>query len=319
MNKEFKILYGINNNVIDITNICYEKCMNDNIIFIPSCDIKRSKIFTDPSVNILKFISIYRNDIFIKKLEHDHIAFIDLNRNELFIDDFLGHKSIKIKEQLADFKLKKMHKKLILNHGSLNNEYPEQLMSVMFIEGNEKVLEIGSNIGRNTIIISTILNNCNNNDFVTLECSPESCGKLFENQIINNLDFKIEPSALSKRKLVQKFWETIPIEDGDIIPDGYKSVKTISFNELLVKYNINFDTLVLDCEGAFYYILIDMPEILDNINKILVENDYTDIKHKEYVDNILLNKGFICEYSKSLEEWSPLPCVSNFFEAWIKK
>ena len=53
------------------------------------------------------------------------------------------------------------------------------------------------------------------------------------------------------------------------------------------KYNIEFDTLVLDCEGAFYYILMDMPEILDNINLIIMENDYQDYNHKLFIDDVL--------------------------------
>ena len=37
----------------------------------------------------------------------------------------------------------------------------------------------------------------------------------------------------------------------ELLP-GYKPVNTITLEELNNKYNIEFDTLVLDCEGAFY-------------------------------------------------------------------
>ena len=94
---------------------------------------------------------------------------------------------------------------------------------------------------------------------------------------IKNFNFKCENSALSKRKLIQRGWETIP---SDIIIDGFKEVKIIDFYKLQEKYNIEFDTLVLDCEGAFYYILIDEPTILNNIKCIIVENDYTNVEHK---------------------------------------
>ena len=46
----------------------------------------------------------------------------------------------------------------------------------------KKVLEIGSNIGRNTLIISHILNSNNNDNFVTLESDLESVNKLNENK-----------------------------------------------------------------------------------------------------------------------------------------
>jgi len=71
----------------------------------------------------------------------------------------------------------------------------------------------------------------------------------------------------------------------------------------------------LDCEGAFYYILMDIPEILNNIHLIIMENDYWDITHKQYVDNVLTKNGFYRNYVKS-GGWGP--CQSNFFEVWKK-
>ena len=65
---------------------------------------------------------------------------------------------------------------------------------------------------------------------------------------------------------LQKDWNTIP---SDTVLPGYKEVNTITYTDLVKKYNINFDTLVIDCEGAFYYILQDMPETLNNIKLLL--------------------------------------------------
>ncbi len=79
--------------------------------------------------------------------------------------------------------------------------------------------------------------------------------------------------------------------------------------------NNDFDTLVLDCEGAFYYILMDMPEILNNINLIIMENDYWDITQKHYIDNILFKNNFYRDYVES-GGWGP--CYNNFYEVWKK-
>ena len=98
--------------------------------------------------------------------------------------------------------------------------------------------------------------------------------------------------------------------------DGYKNVNIITFEDLNSKYNIIFDTLVLDCEGAFYYILIDMPEILDNIKLIIMENDYNIIEHKKYIDNILFSKNFTVDYYEA-GGWGP--CYNNFFQVWKKQ
>lgn len=209
-------------------------------------------------------------------------------------------------------KLENIHKNLILNFGSFKDEFPEQLMTVRYLKGDEKVLELGGNIGRNSLVIAYILNNNGNTNFVSLESDYNISKQLENNRDTNSLNFYVENSALSKRKLIQKGWETI---QSDIILEGYKNVNIISFEELKDKYNINFDTLILDCEGAFYYILMDIPEILDNIKLIIMENDYTDINHKNYIDKVLISKNFIVDYSES-GGWGP--CYNNFFEVWKK-
>jgi hypothetical protein len=79
------------------------------------------------------------------------------------------------------------------------------------------------------------------------------------------------------------------------------------------KYKIEFDTLILDCEGAFYYILMDMPEMLKNINLIIMENDYWDITKKQFVDDVLIKNNFYVDYSE-IGGWGP--CRFNFFEVW---
>ena len=175
------------------------------------------------------------------------------------------------------------------------------------------MLEIGGNIGRNSLIIASLLRE---DSLVTLESDPGIARQLEENRDANGMRFAIEASALSLRPLIQKGWDTMV---SDVVLDGYKKVPIISLIDLRKKYPIPFTALVLDCEGAFYYILQDMPEILDGIHTILMENDYRDVSHKEYIDTTLRQKGFTCVYTEALgSEYNFLqfPCQSNFFEAW---
>jgi FkbM family methyltransferase len=209
-------------------------------------------------------------------------------------------------------KLSHFQNKLNLDFGTFLDEYPEQMMAVRYLTGNEKVLEIGGNIGRNSLIIASILNSNNNNNFVSLESDTEISNQLLHNKNKNNLNFFVENSALSKRNLIQKSWDTIV---SDVLLDGYKKVNIINFEQLKEKYSIDFDTLVLDCEGAFYYILLDMPEILDNINLIIMENDYLDESHKKHIDTVLRAKGFIIDYIEG-GGWGHF--ANNFFEVWKK-
>jgi len=203
-----------------------------------------------------------------------------------------------------------IHIKLKLNYGSLKEELPEQKMVARYLTGNEKVLEIGANIGRNTLVIASILKNDKN--LVALESSQDISRQLIENRNLNKFNFYIENSALSKRTLIQKEWDTIP---SDFLLESYNWVKTITLEELNYKYNIQFDTLVLDCEGAFYYILLDMPELLNNIKLIIMENDYHNINHKIFIDQILINNKFYRDYVE-VGGWGD--CKDNFLEGWKK-
>lgn len=293
------IKYGTNYKNIDVTNICFSKLIKDTIITIPSNDHSRTALFTDPVCYIKKKIFVINNEV-INEYDERYIIKIDITNNSI--------KSINDYEVIS--KLKNIHSNLKIKHGTFNEEFPEQKMSVMYLNGNEKVLEIGGNIGRNTLVIASILNNSKN--LVTLECDKDISNKLNKNRILNHLEFHIESSALSKRKLIQHAWDTIP---SDVLKDGYKWVNTITFDNLKLKYNIEFDTLVLDCEGAFYYILMDMPEILNNINLIIMENDYHELEKKQYVDEILVKNQFYRDYVEA-GGWGP--CYNKFFEVWKK-
>ena len=295
-----KILYGISyNNSIDVTNICLSKLKKNNIIIIPVGDHSRANLFTDPFSGFLKKIIIFNNgDI----TEYDQYTHVKINIKDNTIQSII--------QPDIDEKIKNIHSKLEIKYGSFNDELPEQKMVVRYLTGNEKVLEIGGNIGRNSLVIASILQD--NNNLVTLESDINIANKLIENRDLNNFTFYIEKSALSNRSLIQKDWDTIP---SDTLQEGYSWVNTITLDNLKTKYNIEFDTLVLDCEGAFYYILMDMPELLNNINLIIMENDYYDISKKIYIDEILIKNNFYIDYQEA-GGWGP--CSNKFFEVWKK-
>lgn len=300
-----KILYGFADKVIDITDICFSKLRKDNIITIPYDDIIRANIFTDPAIHILKKIYILNNQ-YITEYDDTVIIQIDVSNNNVATIN----KDIQLHNAL--YTSQAIHSNLQINYGSMNDELPEQLMAILYLTGKEKVLEIGGNIGRNSLIIAHILNKQKNNKLVVLESDTDISKQLCENRDMNHFDFHIENSALSKRKLIQKDWITM---ESDVVLEGYKMINTITLEELNNKYNIPFDTLVLDCEGAFYYILMDMPEILNNIKLIIMENDYNDIAHKEYIDAVLKENNFYVDFSLG-GGWGP--CFNNFFEVWKK-
>jgi FkbM family methyltransferase len=208
-------------------------------------------------------------------------------------------------------RLNELHKKINFIGGNLKDEYPEQTFSIKFIKPNAKVLELGANIGRNTVVIATLLDDDKN--LVTLECDLDSVKLLNENKTRNNYNFNIEPCALSKIKLIRNGWTTEP---SDILKYGYKEVNIITWEELKNKYAIEFDTLVCDCEGALYYILRDFPDFLDNFKHIILENDFLNIEHEIFTFETILSKGFRIEYSEPLF-WMNID--KKFFYIYFKK
>jgi FkbM family methyltransferase len=293
------IYYGISENKIDVTEICLSTLKNGNIITIPSGDRNRANYFGDPLIGTAKKIFI-SHDVLLKEYDHSCAIRIDLITNEIIATN---------ETELLN-KLKVIQSKLKLNYGSFNEELPEQKMAVRYLTGNEKVLEIGGNIGRNSLIIASVLTDASN--LVVLESDKNIAARLTENKFINDLNFHIEKSALSNRNLIQRGWKTIPSDD---LLAGYSRVDTIKLTELRQKYKVDFDTLVLDCEGAFYYILQDMPDILDNVKLIIMENDYLNITHYEYIVRTLESNNFYRYYIES-GGWGP--CYNNFFEVWKK-
>jgi len=321
-----KILYGAIETWIDVSDICLQKLKRGDTIVIPFGDIVRASIFTDPCVGVHKKIVVITDDT-------DHLNSDGVSRNEfdagytIRINVATGTIVDTVNERVAaaetNNKISSMHSKLILKYGTFMDELPEQKMVARYFTGTEKVLEIGGNIGRNSLIIASILNSNRDIsasvddtnrmlDFVSLESDENIANQLRENALLNKLSFHIESSALSKRRLMQRGWDTV-VNDTDTLFYGYKWVNTITLDQLRAKYNIEFDTLVLDCEGAFYYILMDMPEILDSIKLIVMENDYHVAREKQYVDDTLINNGFYRDYVES-GGWGP--CQPTFFEVW---
>lgn len=317
-----KIFYGYNQNLVDITNICYNKLLINDYIIIPSDDIIRANIFRDHIPGILKYIYIEDNNNNILRIDNYKIIKIYKEENNLKNIEIISindEKNRKIWwEETGKFiendieRLNELHKRIKFNFGNIKDEYPEQVMSMKFIKPTDKVLELGSNIGRNTCIISHLLEDSKN--FVAVETDKNTCEKLDINRKNNNFNFHIENSAISKRNLVQQNNTWTTVISNNILPNQFL-VNKISWEELKEKYNIDFNVLVADVEGSLYYICQDEPDFFNNFNKIIMENDYNDINHKNYVDSHLVKYGFKNIY-KEAGGWGP--CFNCFYEVWEK-
>lgn len=312
--------YGVDENEVDITEKVFSYCFYDHEIYIPANDNYRAYVFGDPLYKTEKRIRV----VFPKKMRiymKDEDVEIQIPKTiKLNIEKKIKERFEVDRRVEVEGELKKIHQQLVFVDGSLQDEYPEQCMTTQFLKSNSNVLEIGSNIGRNTVIIASLLEK--SNQLVTLESDPQSVKSLKKNRFINRLHFHIEDSALSYQKLIQKNWVTIPSDE--VLP-GYFPVKTITFEELEDKYQTQFDTIVADCEGALYYILMSNPDILKNIYMIILENDFGKDEEREYVNQLFTNYGLKKIYSQPLtnqpdyimKKFAP-SCIPSFYEVWIR-
>lgn len=199
-----------------------------------------------------------------------------------------------------------------------NKEIVEQYMSVLSLEGTEKVLEIGSCIGRNSIVIGHLLKD--GGRLVAIEANPDNIPRLKKSIGKSGLtNISICDKPISKSRMIVNGWESEIIGQGDDVTKGWREVETTTLKAINEDNNIDtYDTLVLDCEGAFYFILRDFPEIMNGVKCIIIENDFRDKKHADYVHNVFKQQGFTIKFSRRLNLNLSFPCKGYFWQIWQK-
>jgi FkbM family methyltransferase len=310
------VFYGISESEKKkVTLDCYKYIYIDGNFIIPKNDHARANIFTDLYPNIKKYIYIYNYDN-NKLSEHNDNEEIIIKPMSpiLYFKNFLYKKS----DDHVTI-LQSLHKLLKFTR-NMNCEFEEQIMAIKYINPDDIVLEFGSNIGTNSCVISAILEDSTN--LVTIEPCKNFHNELETNKKLNNFSFSIEKRALSKNQIVMNGWNS-DLNSNKKDDNNWKIIDNISYPNFKQKYQKKFTVLVIDCEGAFYHILNDYPEILNNIRCVIIENDFLDIAHYNKFKEILLSNHFNCIYSKKLEnfdftKYNP-PCKDFFYQTFIKK
>ena len=185
-----------------------------------------------------------------------------------------------------------MESELVKIHNTLNftdrrqltTEIPEQLMVVKHIKPTDIVLEFGGSIGRNTCILSSILDKSEN--LVTIEPSPIERQGLQKNRQLNGFNFNIEPRVLSNKPLYSRRWSTFVEEQ----PNSVK-VENITWSELQNKYDLKFNAFVIDNEGNFVENLKVFPNMLENVNVLSIEHDFKLEEDLQFFNSTMETNG----------------------------
>jgi len=163
------------------------------------------------------------------------------------------------------------------------------------LDGKETILELGGCIG----VISCITNKklANPGQHVVVEANPEMIPYLDENKKNNRCSFEIINAVISKTEFVDFFLSDSFVASGIYQQDVNRrkvSVKGVTPRELENKYNLKFNTIVMDIEGGEYDLILENKTFLNDIDKIFMEEHrfiLGDVKFKEYED-VLRSLGF---------------------------
>ena len=106
---------------------------------------------------------------------------------------------------------------LKLNFGTWQDELIEQQLCCKYIDKNMNVLELGSNIGRVSMVIASILNK-GSGQLVTIETNKNIYDQLLINKSNNNLNFHALNKALSYLEILHFYeygngWLSFPREE----------------------------------------------------------------------------------------------------------
>ncbi len=308
--------YGTENQYFDVTNIIMEKCLVDELyIVIDKCDFRRDSLFGDPALYIDKYIFIYKDDILCNKIDGHHIVFINLKNQE--IKQF--SKESEVHDEMVNCQIYKVNDILyeveVLFGNFLDSDQLKWTNKYQFyleyIKDGDSVLQVGSNFGRDSLVLNKVVN-CKNH--VVLEYHKDVIPLLEKYKETCGLNYNVENGILSLKPTVRK--DIFLIRSDILLGDGSDYIEHFKLNEFKKKYQIDFNVLVFNCSGYFYYILKDFEHLLDSVDTIILDNDILIIEHKKWVRNYLEGRQFrmINNLDRNLSEFSG----KEFYQVWIK-
>ena len=169
-------------------------------------------------------------------------------------------------------------------------ERQEQELAKQYILENDIVLELGARYGSVSCIINSKLNNKLNQ--VVVEPDERVWGALEKNKKNNNCKFHIINGFISNKKLelinhnvCYGYGTTSVINNNSTIP-------SYTLDEVINKYNLNFNVLVADCEGFLEIFFDENPNFYDQLRLIIFESDYQQKCNYNIIKSKLLEKNF---------------------------
>jgi FkbM family methyltransferase len=175
------------------------------------------------------------------------------------------------------------------HHNLINSskaEYPEQALVHEHLDETATVLELGARYGSVSCVINKKLINKSNQ--ISVEPDSTVWSALERNIVENGCDIILHKGFVSKKSL-------------SLIPMGYAStavettsstIPSVSVEELQLKYNLKFDTLVADCEGFLETFFDENPHLYDQLHTVIFEADFPNKCNYDKIRTELKSHGF---------------------------
>jgi len=172
-------------------------------------------------------------------------------------------------------------KKVVPNH----IELIEQNLAKQYVNPDDKVLELGARYGAVSVTTNQILNDEAKKSHYVVEPDRKVWDCLEHNMKANNCEFNIIKGVIGKKKykLAGSDYSTHTVEDSNSDIQSYPLPL------------VNFNTLIVDCEGYFERFYDENPKLFhreSKLEKIIVEADMPHICDYPRVFKLLQEQGY---------------------------
>lgn len=176
-------------------------------------------------------------------------------------------------------------------------EHFEQSLAKQHILPSDKVLELGARYGSVSIIVNKILENKKNQ--VVVEPDERVWKSLELNKKINNCKFHIFKGIISNEKYSLKNKDLYEGYATTMTKDPNSNIKITTVKKIKKKYDIDFNVLIVDCEGCFEIFLKENEDFVKNLRMIMYEADYPNKCDYVKIENFLIENNY-----KIVDIWS---------------
>jgi 16S rRNA A1518/A1519 N6-dimethyltransferase RsmA/KsgA/DIM1 with predicted DNA glycosylase/AP lyase activity len=174
-----------------------------------------------------------------------------------------------------------------------------QIECIKFIEKNDIVLEIGGRYGIVSFVINNLLDNKKNH--VVIEPDDNVITALKINKKAHDNEYHILNSYISNnKKKIYKWGQGTFLfhKKSDVVnkfEHGYIDIpeKQVNYFDIKKKYNLEFNTIILDCNGCIQDVIDNIGDDIVNIEKIICYKDYPWLSNYVKINKYLIDHDFL--------------------------